>query len=424
MINELFQKIEDKYFRLRGQLGAGRITQQQFETALKDLMFEYEGRYWMIGTNSGQWQVYDGQKWKPAAPPPVGMPTSEPKSAEPKVPTPAKTQGAEIRRFEGHMDEITSVAYSPDGRHALSGDRKGSVRLWNIETGRQACRFQHYDALDINTTWVKSVTFSPCGRYALTGATGGIHTVIRLWEVASGREIRRLAGHRDAVTSVRFSPDGLLAVSGSEDHTARVWEVERGREFLKLEGHTKEVVGVSISPDGKRVLTASQDATFRLWDLQNGRELQRLHLEPPEEDPLITGVAYSPTGFLAVCVTMLGIHVWDLEKNCESRRLAHVDVPLRTASTTMGGNTLCAAFSPDGRHILSGSGTSYLEDDLLAKIGGPDNTVRLWDLNGTQLAVLEGHTANVNSVAFSPDGLRALSGSTDKTVRLWALPQQ
>jgi hypothetical protein len=121
-INERFQKTEDEYFRLRGQLGAGRITQQQFETALKDLMFEYEGRYWMIGTNSGQWQAYDGQKWKPAAPPLVGVPTGEPKPAKAKT-APAATQGAEIRRFEG-------VAPQPSPQSSAQRSPRLTVRGW------------------------------------------------------------------------------------------------------------------------------------------------------------------------------------------------------------------------------------------------------------------------------------------------------
>jgi WD40 repeat protein len=307
------------------------------------------------------------------------------------------------------MDEVVSVAYSPDGRHALSGDREGSVRLWVIETGREIRRFVGH------TGGVDSVTFSPIdGRYALTA---GIDQIIRLWEVATGREIRRLVGHggggasTSRAISVTFSPNGLLAASGSEDKTARVWELKTGREILRLEGHMKELVGVAISPEGKHVLTASLDATIRVWDLQNGREIYRIRFEPGAEN-LVTGVAYSPDGRSALSTDLAaGIYLWDLEGEREIRHFkGHT------------GNVFSGVFSPDGHRVLSGSGSAYFDPDLISALG-TDNTVRLWNLqDGGELARFEGHTGNVFSVAFSPDGLLALSGSGDKTVRLWALP--
>jgi len=70
MDEDRFKKAEDEYFRLKGQLAAGRITAEQFEVALKDLMIEdTQGRYWMLGADSGQWYVHDGQAWVQAEPP-------------------------------------------------------------------------------------------------------------------------------------------------------------------------------------------------------------------------------------------------------------------------------------------------------------------------------------------------------------------
>jgi uncharacterized RDD family membrane protein YckC len=68
-MDERFRRVEDEYFRLKGQLGAGRITQAQFDQSLKGLMFEHEGQWWMVGTQSGQWYRYDGQQWVEAVPP-------------------------------------------------------------------------------------------------------------------------------------------------------------------------------------------------------------------------------------------------------------------------------------------------------------------------------------------------------------------
>jgi hypothetical protein len=70
MPDEHFKKVEQEYRRLRSQLDAKQLTHEQFEAALRPLMFQdAQGRYWMIGVDSGQWHVYDGQQWLASEPP-------------------------------------------------------------------------------------------------------------------------------------------------------------------------------------------------------------------------------------------------------------------------------------------------------------------------------------------------------------------
>jgi uncharacterized RDD family membrane protein YckC len=66
---EQFQRVEDEYFRLKGQLSAGRIDQQQFDQALQDLMVQHEGRWWLMGAQTGKWYCHDGANWVEADPP-------------------------------------------------------------------------------------------------------------------------------------------------------------------------------------------------------------------------------------------------------------------------------------------------------------------------------------------------------------------
>ena len=95
---------------------------------------------------------------------------------------------------------------------------------------------------------VTSVAFSSDGTIL---ASGSEDDTIKLWDVATGRNIATLEGHTDYVTSVAFSHDGKLLASGSEDETVKLWDVATHTNTATLEGHTGEVLSVAFSHDGK-----------------------------------------------------------------------------------------------------------------------------------------------------------------------------
>ena len=170
----------------------------------------------------------------------------------------------------GHAELVQSAALSPDARHALSGSDDGTVRLWDLETGREIRRFEGH------TDTVTSVALAPDGRWAVSGSSD--HTV-RVWDLQTGRDCRRLAGHTSWINSVAVSGDGrrLLTGSGGEvinghfqdgaDLTLRLWDVDSGIELCRLTGHRAPVTTVSLSADGRLALSGSLDGTIRLWKL-------------------------------------------------------------------------------------------------------------------------------------------------------------
>jgi len=272
---------------------------------------------------------------------------------QPKARTAFKGKEYTIVPRAGHSSEIHSVAFSPDGRLALTGSEDNTAKMWDVATGREL-RTLAGDTGTVTpfaSSTVTSVAFSPDGRLALTGTRSrsefGSPGTVKLWDVATGRELRTLEGHADGgVTSIAFSPDGRLALTGSEDNTATLWDVATGRGLRILAGHWEGVTSVAFSPDGRLALTGSSDNYARLWGVATGRELRTLA---------------HPEGVDAV------------------------------------------AFSPDGRLALTLSG---------------DGTVKLWEVaTGRELRTLAGHS--VTSVAFSPNGRLALTGSRDGTATLW-----
>jgi hypothetical protein len=106
--------------------------------------------------------------------------------------------------------------------------------------------------------------------------TGGEDPTARLWDAATGKQIRSFEGHTASLWSVAFSPDGRFVLTGSADNTARLWDAATGRQIRTFAGHTDGVLSVAFSADGRLVLTGSYDTTTRLWDSATGRELATL----------------------------------------------------------------------------------------------------------------------------------------------------
>jgi WD40 repeat protein len=290
------------------------------------------------------------------------------------------------RRFTGHDNWVLSVAFSPDGRTALSGSADKSLILWDVESGNEIHRLG--DEASGHSDWVWDVAFSPDGRIALSGSADNS---LILWDVESGKELHRFTGHTDEVRSVAYSPDGHNVLSGSRDTTVRLWDRESGEELRRFEGHTDEVRSVAFGPDGSTVLSGSADNNLILWDVKSGKEIHRFN----GHTGLVLSVAFSPDGRTALSGSAdKSLILWDIASGNEIRRFeGH-------SSWVYG-----VAFSPDGRIALSGSA---------------DKSLILWDVeSGKELHRFIGHTDEVQSVAFSPDGRTALSGSRDKYLRLW-----
>jgi RNA polymerase sigma factor (sigma-70 family) len=345
-----------------------------------------------------------------------------------------------------------ALALAPDGKVLAVGTNSELV-LREADTGREIGRFEqqvlpgqpallkaaHFAGID-------RVAFAPDGKLLASGGTQD--HIIRLWDVASRRQVRSFhVGGNSRISGLAFTADGgtLVASQDVAEEALCAWDVKTGARRYARRGHgaVKEsghVRGLTMSPDGRTMATVGvHDTLIRLWDAASGEEkgaCRGLTMRPYL-------VAFSPDGKFLVSsgceyvpqVRDDAVRLWEVASGREVG-------PLKGQPH----NVFALAFTPDGRTILTAGWDCCVRRwdaatraELPAAAGhqGPvvavaisldgaviatagEDTVRLWDrASGRQLRQLAGHPGGVHGVAFAPDGKRLASAGKDRTIRLW-----
>ncbi len=320
----------------------------------------------------------------------VGTPITPVESGD--YPTWHLPDGAMIRLGKGHMGKgDRALAFSPNGQRLAVASGIG-VWLYDVGTSSErALLTGHRDE-------VTSVSFSRNGVILASGSRDG---TVKLWDIATKENIATLEGHRSGVTSVAFSSDGITLASGSYDRTIKLWDVGTRENIATLVEHTNFVTSVVFSPDGQILASGSWDETVRLWDVATKENIAAFR----GYNSTIYSVVFSIDGTILASGSRDGtVKLWDIATKENIATYRHIDIS--------GINQWISsiAFSPDG---------------AIFAVGLNRNAVKLWEVaTGINIATLEEHKDWVYSVAFSPVGTTLASGSDDGTVRLWDLATQ
>jgi WD40 repeat protein len=303
-----------------------------------------------------------------------------------------KTAVIDFRKItpEVKVDSITSVgrvAFSADGKQALSCHPEGDVRIWSLdrfEKGKEVQVLKEHASPPI-------AVFASDGRSVATGRwkDGGVW----LWNLADGKQVRRLttAGY---LFDLRFLPGGeqlVLSSMLSNDHNVHIHETATGKEILPPVGHLAGLTAVGLSLDGRTLASSGNDLTLRLWDLDKAEQRAAVGCGS------VSGIGFHPDG--------KRLYFWGP---------SHVKVPFIELDTARyvtppynaqhGAAIVSAAITRDGRYAVTGGDAN-------------DGSVRMWSLaDGRQMREINvARNQGPARITLAPDMRRVLRSGGDKT---------
>jgi WD40 repeat protein len=213
-----------------------------------------------------------------------------------------------VRTYEGHEGSVVALAFNSAGSRFVSGASDRTARIWDTETAKILA------TLEGHTANITSVAWHPSSSMV---ATGSLDNRVILWDGDTGDQISVLEGHTGSITSLDFSPDGSMLVSGAFDNTLKVWDIESATETLTLSGHTKSVFASRFNGDGTQIVSGSVDLTVRIWNVESGREVRRFE----GHDRVINEVAFVANSNAIISASSDGtLRLWDTVTGVETYR--------------------------------------------------------------------------------------------------------
>jgi len=271
----------------------------------------------------------------------------------------------------------TAITYTLDNSIIIAGYNSGIIRFWNVNTNKELLVLKgHKEA-------ITSLAFSPNGKWFVSGSTD---RKIILWDAFQGNIIKILKGYWGTINDLAINNNCSVLASATSDNKIRLWDLKKdNKKIHELKDHKDFVSTIAFSPSSNMLASASWDHLIYLWKVSNGKKKGELkgHFGP------IRDIDFSSDGKVIIsCSSDGSILLWDAEKQNLIRRITSE----KTSYTAI-------LFHPFKRIIISGS---------------TDHSIKIWDLKTSNLlASINKHKDNIKSLRISPNGQLLVSLSVD-----------
>lgn len=333
--------------------------------------------------------------------------------------------------LEGHEDSITSVSFAADSKTLFSSSHEGVINAWNSKQPPQSA----LATIGVAAGKVLATAVSPKTSRVAVGGRGGF---VRILDLTTGRQVLELEdGHPATVDCLEFAHDGSLIATGSwRSDEVIVWRVGDGsrHQSFKADGNIR---AITFSPDGKRIAAGCEDQLLFVWDVESGDVVKKVnaHSQP------VYDVSFSPDGqTIATCcgdwteAKPGRVKLWKAESMTEIARLDGHETAVRSAVFHPDGSRL-ASVSEDGairiwdvetqselavlRNSTGARPLDWSPDGKLLAVGLHDGTTNVWDLKTSSVVRRFGGLGDTFSVRFVPDGSVLIGAGGEKLITLW-----
>jgi WD40 repeat protein len=342
---------------------------------------------------------------------------------------PAPAPGV-VATLKGHTEGLFSVAFSPDGKLVATGSFDKTIKLWDAATGKEIKTFAGPTG---HQNLVLSVAFSPDGQMLASGSTDN---TAKIWDVPLSSYLQELV-MPDAVNGLALSADGLKLAAAGKDGAIKIWTPADGKQLFNLTGHSGAVTDVAFNaapaPANQLLASSGADGTVRFWNPTNGQPagVVLAHAGP------VNGVVIHPNNTAAYSAGADGLlKFWQLPIAPARALTPHTDAVTFLTLSPDGNQVITASadktvrFSTfaDGKQVrqLTGPAAAVravaLSPTLIAG-GTADQRLFLWNAaDGKVVSQQVAHAGPVNGVAFHPQNNQLVTAGGDGLLKFWAMP--